>query len=173
MTILYNTLMRLYLLGAALASPFSKKASLFYNGRKNLLKLIANQIGAKAAEKRDKVWFHCASVGEFEQARPLIERVKKEYPDILIVVTFFSPSGYELRKNYPFADFVFYLPVDTSSNASEFVQLLSPCCVLFVKYEFWKNYLAEVKKREIPTFLVFLGRSRFSLSHGGVVSVIF
>ncbi len=154
MTILYNTLMRLYLLGAALASPFSEKASLFYKGRKNLLRLIDQVMFKKAKDNKIKVWFHCASVGEFEQARPLIEKLKKEYSGVSVVVTFFSPSGYELRKNYPFADFVFYLPMDTKGNAIRFIESVNPCCAIFIKYEFWKNYLSVLQKRGIPTYLV-------------------
>ena len=101
-----------------------------------------------------KVWIHAASLGEFEQARPIIERIKSEMPNTVIIVTFFSPSGYEIRNNYPLADFVFYLPSDTVSHARRFLDAVRPDIAIFIKYEFWLNYLNELRQRKIPTYLV-------------------
>ena len=101
-----------------------------------------------------KVWIHAASLGEFEQARPIIERIKSEMPDTVVVVTFFSPSGYKIRKNYPLADFVFYLPADTPKNVTRFLDAVHPDIAIFVKYEFWLNYLNELHRRTIPTYLI-------------------
>lgn len=101
-----------------------------------------------------KIWFHCASLGEFEQGRPLIEHLKKSYPTYGIFITFFSSSGYEVRKNYEMADFIDYLPFDSKQNAIKFVRLLDPSMAIFIKYEFWYHYLAELKNNKIPTFSV-------------------
>ena len=103
---------------------------------------------------RGAVWIHAASVGEFEQARPLIERLRREHPDRKIVVTFFSPSGYEARKNYDRADGIYYLPFATRRNAKRFLEALQPSMAIFVKYEFWPAYLRELKKRNIPTYSI-------------------
>ncbi len=101
-----------------------------------------------------KVWIHAASLGEFEQARPIIERIKRERPEMVVVVTFFSPSGYEIRKNYPLADYVFYLPADSQGNVMRFLDAVRPDVAIFIKYEFWLNYLNELRRRAIPTYLV-------------------
>ncbi|MFD1315297.1 3-deoxy-D-manno-octulosonic acid transferase [Namhaeicola litoreus] len=123
---------------------------LFVEGRKRSFELINAKIN-----KSDRViWFHCASLGEFEQGRPIIEEVKDSFPQYKIVLTFFSPSGYEVRKNYPLADVVCYLPVDTSANAKKFIGLIHPEMAIFVKYEFWPNYLNELKRNKIKTLLV-------------------
>ena len=103
---------------------------------------------------RPLVWMHCASLGEFEQGRPLIEKIRTNYPDYKILITFFSPSGYEVRKNYEGADYIFYLPADNNQNAKEFLEITKPALILFVKYEFWYFYLKEAKKRHIPILLV-------------------
>ena len=100
------------------------------------------------------IWVHCASLGEFEQGRPVIELIKEKVPGYRIVVTFFSPSGYEIRKNWPGADLICYLPADTRGNAVKFIEIVKPSFVLFVKYEFWNNYITELNKREIPLFLI-------------------
>lgn len=128
-------------------SPFNRKANLWVAGRKSLLKNI------EIALKNNNApigWFHCASLGEFEQARPLIEKFKIEFPRYKIFLTFFSPSGYEIRKNYAGADFVFYLPPDTKSNAEKLIAILRPTIVFFTKYEFWYHYLTTLKSRSIP-----------------------
>lgn len=130
-----------------LIAPFNSKAKLWLNGRKNLLAKIEQELANDATQK---IWFHCASLGEFEQARPVLERIKKEKPSFKIVLTFFSPSGYEIRKNYTGADYIYYLPLDTKSNAKRFLDLVNPALIYFVKYEFWYFYLAEIQKKNIP-----------------------
>ena len=137
---------------ARLAGLFNRKASLFVSGRKGLISRITGKM--KESAGRQVVWFHCSSVGEFEQARPLIERLRKEDPSKYIVVTFFSPSGYELRRNYKSADAVFYLPMDTRRNVRRFMDAVNPSVAVFVKYEFWCNYLELLRKRGIPTYII-------------------
>jgi 3-deoxy-D-manno-octulosonic-acid transferase len=123
---------------------------LFINGRKDVFEILQQKISTT-----DKtVWFHCASLGEFEQGVPIMEEIKKLKPDHKIVVSFFSPSGFEIKKNTPLADAVVYLPMDTASNAKKFIVAINPSLALFVKYEFWPNYLLELKKKNIPTLLV-------------------
>ncbi|MDO7744581.1 MAG: 3-deoxy-D-manno-octulosonic acid transferase, partial [Pedobacter sp.] len=133
---LYNFGISLYKLLLQIASLFNSKAKLFLKGRKNLLHTISKRINA--SEKH--IWFHFASLGEFEQGRPVLENLKEIYPDKKIVVTFFSPSGYEIRKDYTGADGVFYLPLDTKNNAEKFVKLINPEIAIFTKYEFWYHY---------------------------------
>ena len=133
-------------------APFNNKAKLWIAGRKKIIKNISSVVSKKPDEKR--IWIHAASLGEFEQGRPLIETIKKEYPQYKIVLTFFSPSGYEIRKDYEGADYVFYLPDDTSSKAKKFVDIMQPQMALFVKYEYWYNYLMYLKKKEIPVYMV-------------------
>ncbi|MBC7696373.1 MAG: 3-deoxy-D-manno-octulosonic acid transferase [Burkholderiales bacterium] len=149
---LYNLGIHAFQLGLRLASLFNPKAKLWIDGRKNWeeqLRFKVNQSGLQNA-----VWFHCASLGEFEQGRPVIEKLKKEHPLQKIVLSFFSPSGYEIQKHYPFADLVTYLPADTSSNAKIFLEILKPKLAIFVKYEFWLNYLFELDRQKIPAFLI-------------------
>lgn len=136
---------------AKLLAPFNSKAALWVNGRKGLMKRIES---AMQFNKQPIIWMHAASLGEFEQGLPVVESIKKQYPQHLLLVTFFSPSGYEVRKNHPLADWVFYLPMDSPSNAAEFIDLVKPSIALFIKYEFWHFYLAELKKRQIPTLLI-------------------
>ncbi len=128
----------------------NKKASQWIKGRRNLFKDLELNIG----EANDLLWFHCASLGEFEQGRPVIEAVKRKYPGISILLTFFSPSGYEIRKNYEFASYVCYLPLDRPGYARKFINIVKPKAVFFVKYEFWFNYLKQLKKKQIPVFLI-------------------
>jgi 3-deoxy-D-manno-octulosonic-acid transferase len=131
-------------------SLFNKKASLWVKGRKNWSKLLKERIGSG-----DKtIWVHCASLGEFEQGRPLIEKIKEKRPEYKILLTFFSPSGYEIRKSWPLADYICYLPADTPANASLFVNIARPSMALFIKYEFWNNYLSILYKKRIPFYLV-------------------
>ncbi len=165
--ILYHIALRLYYTMTCIAGLFNKKASLFYNGRKGLLEKIRQQV------KSDDpiVWFHCASVGEFEQGRPVIESYRKHNPSHKILLTFFSPSGYELRKNYPLADWVFYLPMDIKRNAVNFIDAVNPSMAIFIKYEYWFNYLFELKRRGIPTYVasaIFLPNQRFFKWYGGI-----
>lgn len=148
MSLLYNFGIQLYHLSILVASIFNKKASLMIKGRKGLLNNIKSQIN-----KNDNIiWFHCASLGEFEQGRPLIENIKKKYPDKKILLTFFSPSAYEIRKNYSQADYIFYLPFDTKNNAKKFIKIVNPKIAIFVKYEYWFNYISELKKNNVPLF---------------------
>lgn len=155
MAIIYNASMFLYLSASRVAALFSPKAANFVSGHRGLIKKIRSDINSKTAQNSGKrYWFHCASVGEFEQARPLIEAIKEKDSSSSIVVTFFSPSGYNLRKNYSLADHVFYLPMDTTGNVRRFLDIVKPNVAIFIKYEFWKNYLAALKSRGIPVYLV-------------------
>ena len=147
--LLYDLFLFFYRVGITLASPFNSKAKLWIEGRKDWQEKLQNLQSAK--EKR--IWIHCASLGEFEQARPLIEKLKSQEPKPQLILTFFSPSGYEIRKNYEHADVVMYLPHDTKANAKAFLDLVKPDVALFVKYEFWFHYLNELKQRDIPTIL--------------------
>lgn len=147
---LYNLLLVLYKAAIHLVSLFNEKAGLWITGRKNLMEHIATAL--QPGEQR--IWIHSASLGEFEQGRPLIEALKKQYPQYKIVLTFFSPSGYEMRKNYEHADYVFYLPLDGRTNAREFLDLVQPRLAVFIKYEFWFYYLTILKKRGIPAILI-------------------
>lgn len=150
MRFFYSLGIRFYVAGIFLASFFNQKAKLWIEGRKN----CQSKNEKKAHEIRGCVWFHCASLGEFEMARPLIERLKKEKPETKILLTFFSPSGYEIRKNYELVDLVIYIPADTKSNAFWFVEAFRPSLAVFVKYEIWLNILAELKKNKIKTILI-------------------
>ncbi|WP_190277298.1 3-deoxy-D-manno-octulosonic acid transferase [Taibaiella lutea] len=133
-----------------LASLFNAKAKLFVQGRKRILKRVETDL---KNDERKKVWIHCASLGEFEQGRPIIEAIKEQYPEYSIVLTFFSPSGFEAKKNYEHADHIFYLPLDGKRTAEKFISLINPVCVLFVKYEFWYHYLKTLQGRKIPVIL--------------------
>ena len=137
-------------LGIKLAALFSAKPAKMVKGHREVFDLLKSKIDRNARY----IWFHAASLGEFEQGRPLIERIRKEYPQYKILQTFFSPSGYEVRKNYDGADIVCYLPIDTPGNAKKFIELVNPCMVFFVKYEFWLNYLNALYKKGIPTYSV-------------------
>jgi 3-deoxy-D-manno-octulosonic-acid transferase len=151
MRLLYNLFIGLYGIALHCASPFHKKASLWVKGRKNWERKLREQLkpGAKA------IWVHCASLGEFEQGRPLIEALRAESViDTQIILTFFSPSGYEIRKEYKGADVVCYLPLDTPSNARTFLEMVRPEKIFFIKYEFWFNYLSEIKARNTEAYLV-------------------
>ncbi|GAA4387567.1 glycosyltransferase N-terminal domain-containing protein [Hymenobacter koreensis] len=149
--LLYSLAIRLYGLLLRLVAPFVPKAKLWTEGRRNL---FARMQHALAGDSAPKVWFHCASLGEFEQGRPLMEAYRQQFPEHRIVLTFFSPSGYEVRHNWPGADYVFYLPLDTASNACAFVSAVRPKLAVFVKYEFWYHHLAELKRHNIPVVCV-------------------
>ena len=149
----YNLVIFLYWCGVHIASLFNEKARKWVSGRKNIFSTIKKTLQEKNI-KSNVIWFHCASLGEFEQGRPVIEALKKSNPTVKTVLTFFSPSGYEIRKDYEYADAVFYLPLDFKSNAKQFIKLINPKAVAFIKYEFWLNYLAELKKQNIPTYLI-------------------
>ncbi len=129
---------------------FSPKIKLFVDGRKAVFEILSNKINPD--EKT--IWFHAASLGEYEQGLPVIEKIKIKYPNHKIVLTFFSPSGFEIRKNNKVADVTVYLPLDTKSNAKKFLEIVHPEMVIFIKYEFWPNYLNELKKFQIKTYLI-------------------
>lgn len=148
----YNLGIYLYTFVIYLASLFKPKAKLWVNGRKNWKQNYAEQLKKLSGSK--KLWVHCASLGEFEQGRTLIESIKAKHPEYKVILTFFSPSGYEVCKNYEKADAVFYLPYDSPSNAAAFLELISPDKILFIKYEFWVNYLNEIRKKNIDCYLV-------------------
>ena len=151
MRILYNVGVYLYLTGIFVYSLFDSKAKLWLDGRKD----IFNQLDSKLRNNKEKIaWFHSASLGEFEQGRPVIEKFKVKYPDYKILLTFFSPSGFEIRKNYQNADYIFYLPIDTPTNAKRFVEIVKPKVTFFIKYEFWFNYLNALKDKDIPIYLI-------------------
>lgn len=149
--LLYQLSIYFYYLSIHLAAPFNKKALLFLRGRKNVFKTLRKELKKNDAPL---VWVHCASLGEFEQGRPIIEQLKARDPGIRVLLTFFSPSGFEVRKNYDKADYVHYLPVDTSKNATAFVEITNPSLVIFVKYEFWYYYLSALSDRNIPVISI-------------------
>lgn len=150
MTFLYNFAIQIYSLLIRISALFNGKAKLFVTGRKNW----EDTLRKKVDKNSGYIWFHCASLGEFEQGRPVIEELKKQFPQFKIALTFFSPSGYEIRKNYELADLVAYLPLDTRKNAKTFLDLVQPEKVFFVKYEFWYHYISEITKRRIPLFVI-------------------
>lgn len=147
---IYDIGIWLYDKGIALASLHNKKARLWREGRRNIFSRMAERIDAN----EDIIWVHCASLGEFEQGRPIIEQIRKDNPAIKILLTFFSPSGYEHRKNYKGADYIFYLPIDSSRNVKLFIEIVKPKAAIFIKYEFWLNYLNELYRRNIPIYVV-------------------
>lgn len=146
----YQVFITVYPLLIKIASPFNEKAKLWIKGRHNVLQKMRQSINVN-----DKIiWMHCASLGEFEQGRPLLEKLKKQDSSYKFLLTFFSPSGYEVRKNYEGADYIFYLPFDNEENAKRFYDIIKPKLIIFVKYEFWFYYLSEAKKRNIPLLLI-------------------
>ncbi len=195
--LLYNLFIILYKLALGLASLWNPKARLWVQGRKNILKKIRQEFQKTPAvvagirkhdgtvmpgNKKDNppgqiqtIWMHCASLGEFEQGRPLLEKIRIAYPRAIIVLTFFSPSGYEVRKNYSGADHIFYLPLDTPSNAEQFIEIIQPGLVLWVKYEYWFHYLLGLKQKKIPVLLIsgiFRKSQLFFKSYGGYMREI-
>jgi 3-deoxy-D-manno-octulosonic-acid transferase len=150
MKFLYQAGIYFYLLAIRLSSLYNAKARQFIKGRKNWQKFLASKIETNARY----IWFHCASLGEFEQGRPLIEEIKNQFPEYRIVLTFFSPSGYEIRKSYELADVVMYLPPDTKKNARTFLKMIQPEKAFFIKYEYWYFYISELKKRNTPLYIV-------------------
>ena len=146
---LYNIGIKLFGLFVRVFSLFNEKARLFIKGRTNIFQKMQASL---RAEKH--VWFHFASLGEFEQGRPVLEQIKNQYPQKKIVITFFSPSGYEVRKNYALADGVFYLPLDTAKNAGELVRIINPELVIFTKYEYWYHYFKRLNELNIPLIMI-------------------
>ena len=149
----YHVFLWLYKIGIRLISPWNQKAKLWLGGRKGLFERIGAEIG-RARQGGPVIWMHCSSLGEFEQGRPVLEGLRKESPGCRIVLTFFSPSGYETKKDYKGADHIFYLPLDSPKNARQFVNLIKPDLVLWVKYDYWYYFLAELKKKKIPVLLI-------------------
>lgn len=150
MVVLYNIIIQLYHFLLKVASLFNHKAKLWIDGRKGIWGRLEGISG-----KGDRIiWIHCSSLGEFEQGRPVIEQVKELHPGYKILITFFSPSGYQVRKNFTKADYVEYLPLDTRRNASRFLELVNPSMALFIKYEFWYHFLDQLNRRQIPFYLI-------------------
>ena len=153
--IFYHVFLWIYRLGIGLISPWNKKAKSWLEGRKGLFPRMQAALGKTPdSEKHPTIWMHCSSLGEFEQGRPVIERLRIQSPHCRIIVSFFSPSGYEARKSYKGADHIFYLPLDSRKNARAFIDLIKPDLVIWIKYDYWYYFLVELKKREIPTLLV-------------------
>ena len=147
---MYELFIILYNIGVWVASFFSKKVRTMWEGEHQTFRVLREKIDPNAMY----IWFHAASLGEFEQGRPIMEAIRREHPGYKILLTFFSPSGYEVRKNYDGADVVVYLPIDTKRNARRFLRLTNPVMAFFIKYEFWSNYLHMLKERHVPTFSV-------------------
>ena len=166
MLFLYNLIIQIAGFLLKIVAVFSPKIKLFVEGSKSVFEILESKINAN-----DKtIWFHAASLGEYEQGLPVIERIKEKFPNHKIVVTFFSPSGYEVRKNNLVADVTVYLPLDTKKNALQFLSIVRPKMVFFIKYEYWPNYLTELRKLGIPTYLIsgiFRKNQLFFKWHGG------
>jgi len=141
----------LYSLIIRLVSPFNQKAKLWIEGRSDVFEKLEKW---RAANSGKVVWFHAASLGEFEQGRPVIEEMKNRDPHLKVVLSFFSPSGYEIRKNYSGADLIVYLPSDSPSNAKRWVKILKPDLAVFIKYEFWANYFFQLKENSVPLIVI-------------------
>lgn len=168
---LYTFLIHCYVIAIRIFSLFNKKAELWIKGRKNYWPAVENAFSKPSFTdpKRKLAWFHCASLGEFEQGRPILENFKTQYPDFLILLTFFSPSGYNIRKDYAGADLVLYLPADTPANARRFIDVVKPDIVFWIKYEYWYNILKTLQSKQITTILVsaiFRDEQRFFKPYG-------
>jgi len=151
MIFFYNISIQFYHFLIVIVSPFNQKAKQWLDGRKQVFQQLENAFEKNASPV---IWFHAASLGEFEQGRPVIEEYKVQRPEYKILLTFFSPSGYEVRKNYELADWVFYLPLDTKRNAKKFISIIKPQKVVFIKYEFWYHYINELYKKSIPVSII-------------------
>jgi 3-deoxy-D-manno-octulosonic-acid transferase len=166
MRVIYNAGIFFYSAIAWIAAPFNQKARAWVNGRKNWY----DKLKQKIIPGEKYIWIHCASLGEFEQGRPVIESLKKERPASHILLTFFSPSGYEIRKDYPLADIICYLPSDTPRNAEKFISLVNPSIAILVKYEFWDNFISALYRKRIPLYLIsgiFRNKQNFFKWYGG------
>ncbi len=161
----YNFFIYGYAFLIRMAAPFNRQAQQWLAGRKNGFSLMEKSVG----ENENIVWFHCASLGEFEQGRPVMEAFKEAFPGYKILLTFFSPSGYELRKNYPGADYIFYLPIDKPKNARRFIRIFRPKLAVFIKYEYWYNYIKELSKNKIPLFFIsaIFRQNQYFFRYGG------
>jgi len=166
MWVLYLAGIKIYGLLISILSPFNDKAKKWVRGRRGLLARIAKEVDAEA----QSIWFHFASLGEFEQGRPVLEAIRSHHPDIPIVITFYSPSGYEIRKNTPLADHIYYLPEDTPANAKAFIRLINPLLAIFTKYEYWPFYFRALAAQRIPLYLIsaiFRPNQIFFKAYGG------
>jgi 3-deoxy-D-manno-octulosonic-acid transferase len=154
----YHIFLWLYKIGIRLIAPWNRKAQLWLEGRKDLFDQIRSSLSsahsAGSTPHGQTIWMHCSSLGEFEQGRPVLEKLRQRSPECRIILSFFSPSGYETKKDYPGADHIFYLPLDSPRNARQFVELIKPDLVLWVKYDYWYYFLSELKKKNIPTLLI-------------------
>src|SRR5690606_1820648 len=150
MGVLYLAGIKIYGLLISILSPFNDKAKKWTYGRRGLLARIAREMNGKAPS----IWFHFASLGEFEQGRPVLEAIRSRQPDTPIVITFYSPSGYEIRKTTPLADHVFYLPEDTPANAKAFIRLINPSLEIFTKYEYWPFFCRELASQCTPLYII-------------------
>jgi len=144
MLLIYNLFLRIYLILILISSFFNKKAKKWLQGRRETNAIHCNS----------SFWFHFASLGEFEQGRPVLEKLRQLHPNQIIVITFFSPSGYEVRKNTPLANYVYYLPLDSAKNARQFIDNINPTLAVFTKYEYWYHYFNELNKRRIPLYVI-------------------
>lgn len=147
---MYNFIIGLYAFIVYLISPFHRKAKKMIKGHKEVYSILKEKVDPKSKY----IWLHAASLGEFEQGRPIIEKIKAEHPEYKVLLTFFSPSGYEIRKDYKYADIICYLPFDRRKNVKRFLDIVNPSLVIFIKYEFWYNYISQLSQRGIPTFMV-------------------
>ncbi len=166
MIVVYNAVLCIYHLGIRIYAVFNDKASRWVKGRKGLLKQIASEV----KQNENIVWVHCASLGEFEQGRPIFEKLKEQDASLKVLITFFSPSGYEVRKNYSGAEYVYYLPPDSRRSAAKFLDIVNPKMAIFVKYEYWHHYLSALSFRSIPSYLVsarFHKKQVFFKAYGG------
>jgi len=148
--IFYNLAIYLYAFIVRIISPFHKKARKMIHGHKETYNILRSKVDSNA----EYIWFHAASLGEFEQGRPIIEAIKERYPQYKVLLTFFSPSGYDVRKDYPLADIVCYLPFDKKRNVKKFLGIIQPRMAVFIKYEFWYNFLNQLHKRDIPCYII-------------------
>ena len=166
MSFTYDIFCRLYPAGIRIASLFNPKARLWVKGRRHIFQRLRESVGQN---RQPLLWMHCASLGEFEMGRPVLEAFRKKHPGYKILLTFFSPSGYEIRKNYNGADYIFYLPNDSRKNAERFIELCKPTLAIFVKYEFWHYYIQTLKAQSIALLLisaVFRADQLFFKKHG-------
>lgn len=150
MIFLYNLGIKLYAFLIYIFHFFNKKAQLWVDGRRGLFSKIQTEVD----RNQKHIWFHFASLGEFEQGRPVLEEIKKRHPQYPVIMTFFSPSGFELRKNFPMADHVYYLPIDSPGNAEKFVTLINPLVAIFTKYEYWYNYFHVLHQKKVPLYVI-------------------
>jgi 3-deoxy-D-manno-octulosonic-acid transferase len=147
----YSIFLRLYRVAVGFSSIWNDKARKWIDGRKDIFEKM--RLGVRDS-KSGTVWVHCSSLGEFEQGKPLMEKIKRQYPNHKLLITFFSPSGYDIKKNYTGADYVFYLPMDSQRNAGKFLDIVKPTLVVFIKYDYWYYYLSEIRRRKINCLLV-------------------